>query len=286
LAPSGYKKILAVFFIPEGETPQKKGEIVFQAENKSSQAIVHVRIDDPAMRGTAQPKLYKKIKTETLEKEAERIGENNGLLVRALREEIGHLRKELQLKDQIITHLQETVMQQSLQIAAMTGSTSERPIETLKPVFECLMNELTNEIEAGDVQLNWQGIDVVITVPGRFTFYSGKETPSQKGRKLLQKIGSYLNNHMSPIRCIVIKGHTDAVPIRNQDQNRIQTNWDLSALRATSIVRLFEEVGISSDRLLALGCSSHQPISDNTTLEGRTKNRRIEIIVSTLEKIR
>lgn len=282
LHPNESKKVLAVFFIPQGESSLREGEVIFQTDDRRARAVVQVKIEDPGEKQISPPDTYKRIKAEILEKEAEEIGDENESLVKALKEEIRRLGEEIQLKEKIISNLEETVRQQSLQIAALTESSDEIGFETLKPLYESLNNLLTQEIVSGDIHLRWQDRNIFIMVSGRIAFDSGRISTSSKCNRVLMKVGEFLKDHITPIKYITIKGHTDTTPIGRQLQARFPSNWELSATRASAVVRVFEDAGIPSDRLLALGCSSGQPISDNVTVSGRTENRRIEIIISTI----
>lgn len=77
---------------------------------------------------------------------------------------------------------------------------------------------------------------------------------------------------------ISVAGHTDSVPIRNV---RYPSNWELSGARAGSVVRYLEANGIPSARLTAVGHADTRPLAENTSREGRSINRRVEL---TLEK--
>lgn len=73
---------------------------------------------------------------------------------------------------------------------------------------------------------------------------------------------------------IVVAGHTDTRTIRNA---RYPSNWELSGARAGSVVRYLQQQGIAGSRLSAVGLADTRPLGDNTTLEGRAKNRRVEL---------
>ena len=75
---------------------------------------------------------------------------------------------------------------------------------------------------------------------------------------------------------IDIEGHTDNVPIRNLV---FPSNWELSAARAASVVHLFMDNGVDPSKLSAIGFGEHRPLADNTSLQGRRKNRRVVIVI-------
>ncbi|HAT69781.1 MAG TPA: hypothetical protein DCS22_04700, partial [Flavobacteriaceae bacterium] len=75
----------------------------------------------------------------------------------------------------------------------------------------------------------------------------------------------------------MVEGHTDNVPIKNAV---LEDNWDLSAKRATSVVRILQdEYGVPPQRMTAAGRSYYIPVASNDTAEGRAKNRRTRIVV-------
>lgn len=76
---------------------------------------------------------------------------------------------------------------------------------------------------------------------------------------------------------IAVEGHTDNVPLRGQI---VWDNWDLSAKRATSVMRILIAGGVSPKRLHAVGRADTAPVADNATAEGRARNRRTEIVLS------
>ena len=84
---------------------------------------------------------------------------------------------------------------------------------------------------------------------------------------ILNKIGNYVR----------IEGHTDNIPIENED---FSSNWQLSSIRASNVVEfLIEEGGIAPSRLSAVGYGEYRPISDNNTEDGRKQNRRVNILI-------
>jgi chemotaxis protein MotB len=83
-----------------------------------------------------------------------------------------------------------------------------------------------------------------------------------------------------PQRQIHVIGHTDNVPIRAGPKARFATNWELSTARAIAAVRyLCEKAGADARRLGAVGYGEFHPVADNSTAEGRARNRRIALVV-------
>jgi chemotaxis protein MotB len=105
-------------------------------------------------------------------------------------------------------------------------------------------------------------------------FDSGSAVLKPQAGPLLTKVSELL--HLSPDHDISVEGHTDNVPIRG---SIYPTNWELSTARASGVVRFLIEHGAQKMRMSASGYASLHPISNNTTDEGRSRNRRVEIVL-------
>jgi chemotaxis protein MotB len=118
---------------------------------------------------------------------------------------------------------------------------------------------------------------VYVSLEEKLLFKSGSTVVDPKGISALQKLAAVLEQN-SDIN-VMIEGHTDDVAVISG--STYKDNWDLSVLRATSIVRiLLESSTINPQRLTTAGRSQHQPVDPAKTAEARQKNRRTEIILS------
>jgi chemotaxis protein MotB len=118
---------------------------------------------------------------------------------------------------------------------------------------------------------------VYVSLTDKLLFSSGSIVIDDKGRQALAELGKVLKTQ--PEINISVEGHTDNQRVVNLGQ--IKDNWDLSVLRATSVVRyLTEEQKIESNRITATGKGQYQPIASGNTVEDRSRNRRIEIVLS------
>jgi chemotaxis protein MotB len=128
-------------------------------------------------------------------------------------------------------------------------------------------DELSVEIKNGKVY---------VSMSDKLLFKSGSSAVEEKGKEALKLLGGVLDKNVDID--ILVEGHTDNVPIKT---SVYKDNWDLSVARATSIVRvLINDYKIAPTRMTASGKGEFFPKSDNETAEGRTKNRRTEIILS------
>lgn len=125
--------------------------------------------------------------------------------------------------------------------------------------------------EIVDVKKTNQGVE--IEIKSKILFTSGKARLSLKATPVLKKIAAILNKIPSDVN---VEGYTDNIPIKTFS---FPSNWELSAARAASVVRLFTQSGLDPVRLKAIGFGEHHPIASNVTEKGRSKNRRVAIVV-------
>ncbi|HET8860020.1 OmpA family protein [Marivirga sp.] len=141
-----------------------------------------------------------------------------------------------------------------------------------KKVSEALLNfkenDLTVEVKNGKVY---------VSLAEQLLFNSGSTDVDAKGVEALKKLAQVLKENQDVN--IVVEGHTDDVPISGNNRY-LKDNWDLSVLRATSIVRILTYNGASPERVTAAGKGEFSPKASNETAEGRRENRRTEIILT------
>jgi chemotaxis protein MotB len=118
--------------------------------------------------------------------------------------------------------------------------------------------------------------NVYVSLQEKLLFKSGSAVVDPKGKEALGTLASVLN--VTPDVNVMIEGHTDTVPIKNA---MFADNWALSVARATSIVRILtKDYMLDAHRITASGRGEFHPVQTNETPEGRTSNRRTEIILS------
>ena len=133
-----------------------------------------------------------------------------------------------------------------------------------------------DDINDQDVQVEVKKGVVYVSISDKLLFKSGSYDITPKAETVLGKVAKVVNDHKD--LDILVEGHTDIVPISTA---AIKDNWDLSALRATSVVRTLQgKFGVLPERMTAGGRSEFAPKDDNTTAVGRQQNRRTEIIIT------
>lgn len=134
-------------------------------------------------------------------------------------------------------------------------------------------NNTLNEDE--DIAINIDETVVMISISDKMLFNTASYRLSGKADGILEKIANIINSE--PSLEVMVEGHTDP---RSINTEKIADNWDLSVLRATSVVRkLQNNYNVAPEKLIASGRSSYMPIADNETKENRAKNRRTRIVI-------
>lgn len=141
-----------------------------------------------------------------------------------------------------------------------------------KRVSDALLNFKEN-----DLTVQVKNGKVYVSLAEQLLFRSGSIAVDPKGINALKQLAGVLKE--SPEIQILVEGHTDNVPLSRSSQY-MKNNWDLSVLRATSIVDILTDAGVAPDRVTAAGRGEHLPLTNNETAEGRAKNRRTEIILT------
>lgn len=166
-------------------------------------------------------------------------------------------------------------------IDELTSSDEEKikKINDLQDTYDALIGELKKEIEDGKIEITTLQEELTVNVLDHVLFDSGSAKIKPDGIEVLKRVGKILKRVKD--NTIFVEGHTDNVPISPALKKKYPTNWELSTARATTVVRyLQEEVGIDPSILKAAGLSEYRPVADNGTEEGKSRNRRIEIILN------
>lgn len=195
-------------------------------------------------------------------------------------EERERLRQE---QDQLAANLEEARQRAEAEAAEKARLEKERlakeeEIQRLTRTQEELSQSLQDEISKGNITIQQVRDKLTINMVDRVLFDSGQAQVKQDGIKVLKQVGDVLKTVED--KQIRIEGHTDNVPISGKLKTKFNTNWELSTARATNVVRyLIDNGGVNRQHLSAVGHADTRPVASNETNEGRSSNRRIEIIL-------
>ncbi|MBC7885920.1 MAG: OmpA family protein [Saprospiraceae bacterium] len=167
----------------------------------------------------------------------------------------------------------DAIKQQSAYIKDLTKTMQYKDSVNLAVALN--LKKTLSDFNDADVSVEVKKGVVYISLSDHMLFKSGSDNLSSGADKVLAKIAGVLNGQKD--LDILVEGHTDNVPIATES---ISDNWDLSAKRATAVVRtLQKKYNVEPSRMTAGGRSEYLPKSSNTSSSGRAENRRTEIII-------
>lgn len=154
----------------------------------------------------------------------------------------------------------------------------EARMAKIRETYDELTVLLAAEIGRREVVLDIHPDSLSIDLSEKILFDSGATEVKSEGLEVLRRLGGVLTNLQG--NDIRIEGHTDNVPISSRLREKFPSNWELSAMRAASVLHFLQEtVGLPGERLAAVGHGEFRPVGNNATPEGRALNRRIRILL-------
>lgn len=167
---------------------------------------------------------------------------------------------ELDARERTIHELQDLIDAQNRKVQQLLGSVKEA-------LLGFGSDELTIQEKDGKVY---------VAMSDKLLFESGSARVDKRGKEALAKLAEVLNKQTDVD--VYIEGHTDSKPINTA---QFKDNWDLSVVRATSVVRILtKDYGVNPLQIVPSGRGEFMPVADNATAEGRSRNRRTEIIMA------
>ncbi len=167
--------------------------------------------------------------------------------------------ESLQEKDLTIRKLQDAITRRDSVNLAL--------VQSLKGVL--------GDLDDSDIEINVEKGVVFVSISDKLLFRSGSYNVTNAAKQVLGKVAQVVNN--KPDFEFMVEGHTDNVPYRS---GVLLDNWDLSAKRATSVVRILQnDFSVDPARMTAAGRSYYVPLSNNDTADNRARNRRTRIVV-------
>jgi chemotaxis protein MotB len=196
---------------------------------------------------------------------------------------------ELQAKNQTleerIAELEGEIVQLSAQLKDLANKAgiTEKELAELRAekaqrekelaVYRNLFASLKKMVDAGTIKVGFRDGRLVVELDDAILFDSGRAELKEEGKQALAQL-------VAPLKEVnrkwIAAGHTDNVPIKTAKFN---SNWQLSTARAVEVVGYMIENGMPADSIGAAGYAEFDPVADNSTPEGRSQNRRIEIIM-------
>ena len=230
-------------------------------EDKRKQSILYLkRSRDSVLNGLKSLKNLKKkyvfLEQNSSQKIQESIGVNNALL-----KEIAIKEAELLTRSERVDQLEKLISEQK-----------EALLELKQRLSDALLN-----FEGKGLTVEQRNGKVYVSMENKLLFNSGSWNVGREGQRALGQLGNVLADN--PDIVVMIEGHTDNISF--SQKGALESNWDLSTKRATSVVNiLLQNELILPQNLTAAGRSEYIPVAPNSNVNGRAVNRRIEVILS------
>ncbi len=162
---------------------------------------------------------------------------------------------------------------QTATIRKSDGAMDARQRERMKVIAKDLFKVMEPLVKEGQVRVTQSARGVAVEINASVLFASGQAALESPSIKVLKAVGQVLAKVPNDIQ---VEGYTDNTPINTV---AYPSNWELSTARASSVVRLFIETGVDPARLVAVGYAENRPVEANTSPEGRSRNRRVTVMI-------
>jgi len=253
--------------------------------NELDQQNKYLRNDTASMgEGTRRlTKLYNELSDsyDKLSKNNEKMLASGQSENRKLISQLNATQEELQRKEDALAARERELNETSAQLKLREARVAElqQILDTKDSAVKALKESVSKALlgfEGQGLTVEQKNGKVYVSLEERLLFASGSTVVDPKGEEALKELGNVLAKN-TDIN-VLIEGHTDNVPIKG---GAIKDNWDLSVLRATSVVRILEKnKGVAPVRLTPAGRGEFMPIDKANNAEARKKNRRIEVILT------
>ncbi len=243
----------------------KKKFMMTEAARMTSIDSLQTLLTDSRTRGDRMSMQIKKLMRDTTElgnsiRQYQSLLSTNMTQQEKLNALLNQKKNELNERERTINELQQ-----------MINAQNEKVQKLLSSVKDALLGFSTDELTIRE-----KDGKVYVAMSDKLLFQSGSAKVDKRGEEALEKLAEVLNKQTDID--VFIEGHTDNKPINTV---QFKDNWDLSVIRATSVVRiLIKEYGVNPLQIQPSGRGEYMPVADNETAEGRSKNRRTEIIMA------
>ena len=288
VSPKIYKELEGKYanLKKENRNLSNENETLLNAKNRAENGLKQLQKDYEetlAQRDKLQSD-YKALKTnyENLKASYDALEENSSTAIAENSKKNRELLAQLEAKELALAS--ENARLETLKKELENRSKRVEELERLIAAKDAAMTNLKNAISRALSDFEGKGLTieqrdgkVYVSMENKLLFSSGSWAVGSEGRRAVQQLGNVLGDN--PDIAVLIEGHTDNVPYTGSGQ--VKGNWDLSTKRATAIVQILRENNaINPENLTAAGRGEFAPVATNDTAEGKSKNRRIEVILT------
>ncbi|SOD41550.1 chemotaxis protein MotB [Nitrosovibrio sp. Nv4] len=161
---------------------------------------------------------------------------------------------------------------QAIKKANHFEETRRRQQERMAAIAHDMMSTFAPLVENGQVRVIQSSVGLGVEINASVLFAPGQAEVQENSSRVLEAVALVLKNDDYAIQ---VEGHTDNIPITE----KFPSNWELSAMRASSVVRLLINQGVDASRLTAVGHGENRPVDSNDSEEGRMRNRRVTVMI-------
>jgi chemotaxis protein MotB len=194
---------------------------------------------------------------------------------------IGSLNSEISNKDNDIASLRQNIKDISAERDKIL-TRKDLEVSNLALTSSNMINQMKDAINSGDLKIQQLGDELNIDFKDKIFFDLGSSDIKNNGKKALNELVDVLKTVTN--KQIRVEGYTDNVPIADQYRWKFPSNWELSTLRATTIVRYLQSRGINPGLMKATGYGEYNPVVPNDSEADRAQNRRIVILLIPLDE--
>jgi chemotaxis protein MotB len=156
---------------------------------------------------------------------------------------------------------------------AKSAAMQAKQREQMRGMAQDILNVMDSLVHDGQVRVTQSNRGISVEINASLLFASGQAQLRPESERALQQVARVLANSEQGIQ---VEGYTDDTPIST---SQFPSNWELSAARASSVVRLFSASGVAEPRLSAIGYGPNRPVTPNESAEGRARNRRVTVMI-------
>ncbi|VAW77031.1 Flagellar motor rotation protein MotB [hydrothermal vent metagenome] len=180
---------------------------------------------------------------------------------------------ERDIREKLEKKIREEQKKSELEAEKKAAEEEERIDAASEALADSIEKDMSELVDAGLIDVRRDKRWIEVEIKSSILFGSGAAELSPGSQPVLQKLAETL----APLNnTIHVEGFTDNVPIDNFE---FRSNWELSAARAASVVHLFTRLGVRPDRMAAIGYGEYRPITGNDTAQGRSRNRRVVLVI-------
>jgi len=199
----------------------------------------------------------------------------------AAQKDAANYKKQFQDEQAKTAALQKQVTDLQGQNTQLTQSTTQLTqekgeLEAKSKQYEELAGSLKDQIQSGQVEISELKGKMTVKLKDKVVFGSGSAAINKQGRDALDAVAKAFQGLQG--KTVIVAGYTDDVPVASK--SHFKDNWDLSTERAVSVVRYLQTKGVDPKMLGAAGFSEYRPLAANSSPDGRSQNRRIEIALT------